>query len=107
MTAGPAVSDMGDDEPVPELRNADQNEHAATTRRHSSSFATKQRRDSTTLTFLERLSLIKLARHTLGIFFLLVTVLLFTTSNFLSSVSLQPSTALKKYATLIIPDSLR
>lgn len=90
MTAGTAVSDMGD-EPVAELRNGDQDEHATTTRRHSSSSATRQRRDSIPLTFLERLSLIKFARHTLGIFFLLVTVLLFTTSNFLSSVSPQPS----------------
>lgn len=90
MTAGTAVSDMGD-EPVPELRNADQDEHATTTRRHSSSSATRQRRDPTSLTFLERLSLIRFARHTLGIFLLLITVLLFTTSNFLSSVSLQPS----------------
>lgn len=90
MTAGPALSQMGD-EPISELRNADQNEHAATTRRHSSSSATKQLGDSTSLTFLERLSLIALARHTLGIFFLLVTVLLYTASNFLSSVSLQPS----------------
>lgn len=35
------------------------------------------------------LSLVKLARHTLGIIFLLVTILLFTTSNFLASVSYQ------------------
>lgn len=91
MTAATAVSDMGD-EPVPELRNADQDEHATTTRSHSSSSATRQRRDPTSLTFLERLSLIRFARHTLGIFLLLITVLLFTTSNFLSSVSLlQPS----------------
>lgn len=90
MTAATAVSDMGD-EPVPELRNADEDEHATTTRRHSSSSATRQRRDPASLTFLERLSSIKFARHSLGIFFLLITVLLFTTSNFLSSVSLQPS----------------
>ena len=38
-------------------------------------------------TFLSCLPLTRFARHTLGIFFLLVTVLLFTASNFLASVS--------------------
>lgn len=92
MTAGTAVSDMGD-EPTEELRYTHQeDEHATDTPgTHSSSSATRQRTDSSSLTFLERLSLIKLARHSLGICFLLVTVLLFTTSNFLSSVSLQHS----------------
>lgn len=50
---------------------------------HKSSFSSR---------FLHWLSLMRFARHTLGIVFLLVTVLLFTTSNFLASVSFPATT---------------
>ncbi|MCJ1264589.1 hypothetical protein MMC22_004462 [Lobaria immixta] len=45
----------------------------------------------------QRLSLLKLARHTLGLFFLLVTVVLFTASNFLASTIFADNSYSKPY----------
>lgn len=54
-----------------------------------SSSSSRSFESSSSSSLLRNLSLVRLARHSLGILCLLVTILLFTASNFLASVSFQ------------------
>ncbi|MCJ1461917.1 hypothetical protein MMC07_000516 [Pseudocyphellaria aurata] len=84
-------------DPVQDHSNANASNPKTANSAKPSSSPSRLLESSSTSAFLRRLSVIRLARHTLGLFFLLVTALLYTASNFLASTIFADNSYSKPY----------